>query len=276
MGASSHIREGDHSGCGGCSLSAEPLKTKQASRSRAWLELARVSNLPTVFTNVLTGCAIGLNEPIGIHISVFPSANAFPWVVAVTTFAAIAMHYTAGMILNDVQDVRIDAIERPTRPIPSGRVNRTTATLVAMMLFLIGLAVLWFQSPLAMLAGQLLVVFIIAYDMLHTKSSGTVMLLGLCRAMVYIIAALVINQSPPLVPLLAFSAALAAYVIVLSLIARSEATKPSRRRIVIRLLQGISMVDAVFLLLLGQTLAAVVAVAAYLLTMFLHKRIAGT
>ena len=40
---------------------------------------------------------------------------------------AMALFYTAGMILNDVADLEVDRRERPERPLPSGAVSRTAA-----------------------------------------------------------------------------------------------------------------------------------------------------
>lgn len=47
--------------------------------------------------------------------------------------------YWAGMALNDYADAAVDAVERPDRPIPSGRVPRRTALRVAVALTAIGL-----------------------------------------------------------------------------------------------------------------------------------------
>src|SRR5438128_2563249 len=41
--------------------------------------------------------------------------------------AASMVLYAAGTALNDVFDFEIDRTERPNRPLPSGRVSRTTA-----------------------------------------------------------------------------------------------------------------------------------------------------
>lgn len=49
--------------------------------------------------------------------------------------------YLGGMALNDWADRRVDAVERPSRPIPSGRVTPRTALAVAVGLTAAGLAV---------------------------------------------------------------------------------------------------------------------------------------
>ena len=73
------------------------------------LRLGRVSNLPTVTTNVLAALALS-------------GATPAPWSIAVIC-AAISLLYIAGMFLNDAFDRTIDALQRPERPIPSGQVT---------------------------------------------------------------------------------------------------------------------------------------------------------
>ena len=91
---------------------------------RDYAELARVSNLPTTFTNVLVGCAIG---SFGLPPRGTGGLGDFPWIKLPVVWLAIACLYTAGMALNDVIDAPIDAMERPNRPIPSGRISRRAA-----------------------------------------------------------------------------------------------------------------------------------------------------
>ncbi|KUN80479.1 SCO3242 family prenyltransferase [Streptomyces griseoruber] len=64
---------------------------------------------------------------------------------AATMASSVAL-YWAGMALNDYADATVDAVERPERPIPSGRVGRRTALATACGLTAAGLG-------LAALAG---------------------------------------------------------------------------------------------------------------------------
>ncbi|GGS18461.1 transferase [Streptomyces humidus] len=65
---------------------------------------------------------------------------------AVATMASSVALYWAGMALNDYADATVDAVERPERPLPSGRVARRTALATACGLTAAGLG-------LAALAG---------------------------------------------------------------------------------------------------------------------------
>ena len=78
------------------------------SRAHTYLRLGRVSNLPTVWTNVLAGVALsGARAPAG---------------TAVLLALALSLFYVGGMFLNDAFDREVDTRERPERPIPSGTV----------------------------------------------------------------------------------------------------------------------------------------------------------
>src|SRR5688572_14664491 len=73
------------------------------------LRLGRVSNLPTVTTNVLAGIVLAGAQPSIVRV--------------VVVCAALSAMYVAGMFLNDAFDRDIDRVERPERPIPSGQVT---------------------------------------------------------------------------------------------------------------------------------------------------------
>lgn len=145
-----------------------PLTRPQAA---AWLRLGRVSNLPTVWTNVLAAAALA-----GVGWS------------AATLAAAIAMTlmYVGGMFLNDGFDHRIDVTERPSRPIPSGCVPVRSVliagfTLLAVAVLLVATAALAAAPFAAMLA-----LLIVAYDLHHRGNPFGPLLMGACRAVVYL------------------------------------------------------------------------------------------
>ena len=80
------------------------------SRWNLYLKLGRVSNLPTVWTNVVAGAAL-----TGASLSV---AQLVPLWLALSSCSDFG-----GMFLNDAFDRHIDARERPERPIPKGQIG---------------------------------------------------------------------------------------------------------------------------------------------------------
>jgi 4-hydroxybenzoate polyprenyltransferase len=86
----------------------------RVSPLRTYLQLLRAPNVFTAFADVLVGYFV-------THEVLEPSLALF------ALLAASGCLYLAGMVLNDVFDRDVDAIERPERPIPSGRVSLANA-----------------------------------------------------------------------------------------------------------------------------------------------------
>lgn len=63
-------------------------------------------------------------------------------------FVVVALITSAGNTINDYFDAEIDAVNRPDRPIPAGSVNRESARVFAVILFIAGIAVSLFTTPL--------------------------------------------------------------------------------------------------------------------------------
>jgi len=104
-----------------------------------------------------------------------------PWHPRVlgTTASSVCM-YWAGMALNDYADATIDAVERPDRPIPSGRVPRRTALAVATGLTAASLALATVTGGRRGLVGALpLAGLVWAYDLgLKSTPAGPAVMAG--------------------------------------------------------------------------------------------------
>lgn len=176
-------------------------------RLGAYLALARISNTPTVLTNVLAGAALA-----GVAV---PDAR----VAAVG--AAMALFYTAGMFLNDLCDYAYDLRERPERPLPSGTVPRPEAVVATGGLFLAGAILLLTLGRAPFLSGVVLVAAILLYDFWHKANPFSPFVMAAARALVYVTAFLTFSTRGT-APLLAAAALLAVYVVGLTFVARGE------------------------------------------------------
>jgi 4-hydroxybenzoate polyprenyltransferase len=148
------------------------------STAGAWLQLARVSNTPTVVSNAVAGAVLA---------SIVAEVSTVALVAV-----AMALFYTAGMILNDVLDEEIDSVQRPERPIPSGVVSRQAAIVAVTVLFVVGEGLLLVEGVEPFLAGLGLVALIVLYDAWHKGNALSPVLMGGCRALVYVIAGLAV------------------------------------------------------------------------------------
>ena len=161
--------------------SADVLARPQAPAWRAWLELARISNSPTVVSNAIAGAALAAAAP-----------EARPVVLAA---AALGLFYTAGMILNDVLDEDVDRRERPERPLPSGRVSRPAALAAVAGLFVLGSALLALVGIAPLLAGAGLIGLIVLYDAWHKGNALSPVLMAGCRVLAYVVAGLAVADT---------------------------------------------------------------------------------
>lgn len=227
------------------------------SRVRSYLLLARISNLPTVWTNVVAAYVAS-----GSPLDSLPVA-----------LVSLSLFYTAGMFLNDVCDAPFDARARADRPIPNGDVSRTEALALGLVLMLIGEGLLWRQPvPLpALWWGAGLGAAIIAYDLSHKGKWYGPIVMGLCRALVYCVAASSVTGSVASAVLIA-SVIMWIYVIALTWVAKAA----NLGYAVPWMLAGICLVDAAMIASLGVPQLALAAAAGFPLTLALQRAVPGT
>lgn len=188
---------------------------------RAWLELTRISNAPTVITNVIVGAAAGVYA-VG-------NTTLIPAAVGVAVGSGLAF-YLAGMALNDVFDAARDAQERPQRPIPSGRIRRWQATAFSIVALAGGLGLL-FAQPSGIPAGIALAGTIVLYDAWHHRDPDlAVPLMGLCRGLLVLMAAwtmsrvivVEVNLGSEIVPVVIVFGVATAYTMLVTRLAQGE------------------------------------------------------
>lgn len=229
---------------------------------RSFLLLSRVSNLPTVWSNVLAGSAgavAGGFSPTGGQ------------TLAAVTISA-SLFYVGGMFLNDAFDAQFDRRARPERPIPRGEVSRRAAFTIGYVLLALGLLPLAL-APLATALAVALGAAIVLYDSHHKGVALAPVLMGACRGLVYAIAAAAQVGTVPM-DVVAGGLVMTAYVAGLTVVAKSAGAHA--RWLVPLLIGGISVVDALFILFAAHdvTLAFVAAVG-FPLTFVLQRWVPG-
>ena len=223
------------------------------SRARAWFDLARAGNFPSVASNVLA--ALVLSSAV----TSWPAGGLFALAVV-----AGCLIYAGGATFNDVADAAFDAQRRPERAIPQGVVTRAGAAGVAAFEMVLGLGLLIAARGSALWASALAAT-ILLYDWVHKRWIGSVVLMAGCR----VLLAVTIASLPDHAPRSAFLwwvASLFIYIVMLSLIARWEykpgAPAAKLGKMVGRLLAFIPLVDALALGLVGAWYPAMVCAAA--------------
>ena len=179
------------------------------------LRLGRVSNLPTVWTNVLAGVVLS-------------GAILTPMSFALLLLA-LSLFYVGGMYLNDAFDREFDAVAYPQRPIPSGAVPARQVFTIGFLglatgeFLLIAIGYGMGDTPgwPPAVAGLCLAATIVYYNANHKNSPYGPVFMGLCRMQIYLTVALAASPTLP-EPVWWGAALLFAYIIGLSYIARQE------------------------------------------------------
>ena len=179
------------------------------------LRLGRVSNLPTVWTNVFTGVALAGAAAADARLGIL--------------LVSLSLFYVGGMFLNDAFDSAFDARSRPERPIPSGQVSAAQVYAVGFAMLVIGVGLLaWagygfepFTQWRPVIAGIALAIAITFYNWHHKDNPLSPLVMGVCRLLVYVAAAYAVANVLPQ-PLLVAAIVLLCYLIGLTYTAKQE------------------------------------------------------
>ena len=230
---------------------------------KAYLDLCRVSNLPTVWTNVLAGVIL--------------SSGVFPWDTFLLLMACLSLFYSGGMCLNDICDRNIDIQKRPSRPIPSGKIPLKHAWFFTSLLFLTALGLLAAVSHRsALFPGLLLLFVIVAYDINHKASYSSVLLMAACRLLIFVVCSMGVTGNLSLLPSVA-GVIQFCYVLVICVVARQENSiaKPYLFPVVPFMIAGISLLDGIVLAVLASPVWLAAGLGGAVLTLLGQKYVRG-
>ncbi len=179
------------------------------------LKLGRVSNLPTVWSNVLTGMALAGTATVDWRLLLL--------------VVSLSLFYVGGMFLNDAFDHGFDAKARPERPIPSGQVSAVQVHAFGFGMMAVALVLLaWigygyepFTQWRPIAAGLALAAAIVFYNWHHKDNPLSPLVMGICRMLVYVTAALAVAAALPQQVVIA-AVVLLCYLIGLTYAAKKE------------------------------------------------------
>ncbi len=262
------------------------------------LTLARVPNVPTVWSNVLMAWVVaGGSPPALADMMVFE--RGLPLMLWLALLGGTLL-YAGGCTLNDAFDARWDRAHKPDRLIPSGVISERAVWLLGGCQMLAGwffLVVIQFGShdrsypflaPFVM--PSLLAAAILIYDFWHKETPWSVVVMGACRALLVLAVAQVFGLwEPPPAAVLGAAGVLWAYIIALSLLARRESRpgggflkrlRPgwSVGRWVGEMLAALPLLDALLILVLrpDRWLVALICLSLWPLCRLLQRKYAAT
>jgi 4-hydroxybenzoate polyprenyltransferase len=148
---------------------------------RPYLELMRPPNVATALGDVLAGYAIAR---LGNH-------AALPWLLLST-----ACLYAGGVVLNDVFDRDVDSVERPERPIPSGRVSAQSAAILGGALLASGIVAAVLATGTAGVVALVTAAAVLLYDAWGKRHAiaGPINM-GVCRGLNLMLGAAAVPQA---------------------------------------------------------------------------------
>jgi 4-hydroxybenzoate polyprenyltransferase len=157
-------------------------------------------------------------------------------------FASIFL-YAGGVILNDVFDFRIDKVERPERPIPSGLISLKSAAVYGGTVLLIGIFLAFLVHNLSGWIATALAISILLYDAIAKKYGFFGPLaMGFCRGLNLVLGMSVLGA----LGLWQMAAIPIVYIFAITLISRGEVYGENKNHIV---LAGILYATVIFAVL---------------------------
>lgn len=146
----------------------------------AHVQLMRPANIITAIADVLAGFAVS-----GAALQLFSAENlesgALFYQLLWLILSTIGL-YGGGIVFNDVFDAELDKTERPERPIPSGEASVLSASILASLLLIVGIAAAFQVSLSSGIIAITIAILAILYDSWgkHQLIFGPINM-GLCR-----------------------------------------------------------------------------------------------
>ncbi len=183
----------------------------RSGRAWAYLTMTRPANVVTALADVLAGAAAA-GALVGL-----------PGLLLAT-----AALYAGGVVLNDVFDAALDAVERPERPIPDGRASRAGAAALGGGLLVLGVAAAGSVSLASMAVAAAVAGMVLLYDAWakHHALAGP-LAMGACRGLNLMLG---VSVAPALVgPMWPLALLPIAYIAAITAISRGEVHGGGRR-----------------------------------------------
>jgi 4-hydroxybenzoate polyprenyltransferase len=138
-----------------------------------YLQLMRPANLVTAIADILAGLSLAK--------FIFSTDTLSIQTIILLSVSTVGL-YGGGVVFNDVFDAELDAIERPERAIPSGKVSKQNATILGFLLLAIGIFCASMVSFESMIIAFSVAVLALVYDKFgkHHAFFGPINM-GLCR-----------------------------------------------------------------------------------------------
>ncbi len=194
------------------------------AKFRAYLQLVRIPAVFTAMADIFLGFLM-------MHGTLLIDGCPLPFTLLLLSSSCL---YLAGMTFNDVFDRKIDAVERPRRPIPSGRIPVKSAVVLGSALILSGVGAAAIVGMNSLLVSLVLTAAIFLYDGVLKSTVAGPLVMGSCRVLNVLLGASAVADIAPLAspPVICVALGLGVYIIGVTWFARDEAVTSSRSQLV--------------------------------------------
>ncbi len=157
----------------------------KSSRFFAYLQLMRPANIVTAMADILAGYAIAGGTYTLNSLLLFTAKSEYTvhYSYLIWLLLSTIGLYGGGVVFNDVFDAKLDAIERPERPIPSGRASLRGAVILGGVLLFLGILFAFQVSLLSGIVAILIAFFALLYDKIGKHKAWGPLNMGLCRGL---------------------------------------------------------------------------------------------
>jgi 4-hydroxybenzoate polyprenyltransferase len=147
------------------------------------------------------------------------------WPDLLLLLGSTAALYSGGMTLNDWFDYDVDLLERPGRPLPSGRISRHHALLFGGLLLLAGVGLAALAGTRSFYLALGIVLLVLVYDGVLKRTVAGGLAMGGCRYLNWLLgfSLLPLTGQSLLIPIPIFI-----YIMALTLLSREEESAKNR------------------------------------------------
>jgi 4-hydroxybenzoate polyprenyltransferase len=189
---------------------------------KPFFQLVRIPTVFSAFSNAYAGYWIG--------------GGGAPLKSLFLGMLAAALYLMAGMALNDIADYKVDKVERPSRPLPSGAISRPWAWIFSLGMMALALVCQWFANPVAACVGVCLILAIFLYNFLLKGTFLGEVSMGACRVLNLLGGIALCADGTSDLLFLPFSAywalaSIGVYIVIVTYLAKDEVQGNSRIRV---------------------------------------------
>ena len=231
------------------------MEIKIKERIIAHLWLMRPANIMTAIADILAGFAASGSVIQFMHVEEgwlnIPDLSSLGWLVLST----IGL-YGGGIVFNDVFDAELDKVERPERPIPSGKATKASGSVLGGSLLLIGIVAAAQVSVPSAVIALVVATLAVAYDVFGKHQSWWGPLnMGLCRGGNLLLGVSVV---PPAVAELWYLGLIPViYIAAITMISRGEVHGANRQALQGGVLMYVIVIAAIVVLAVQEPSAIV-------------------